>query len=326
LSLDNTEEIVYLQRCGIPLVVSLNCLYGRDGRKSQAHDWDKHLSGHGLNTVVRFDAHRLTIHDEENLLLTLRAVVKNQLHKDFLKYRSEQDQKRLNDRDQDSVALIEEAAWVLKQYTKTRSSLDRGNIKAAKLALLEEFSTELDKLFYGFATRALKIYGIAERHLPNQLTMKGRGVPRNRFQWMPSRLQAGVNGGATATVATVEAVTGFVTLGIPTALTALACYAIGKAHEVKTNPDGTTISISLNDAQILDMLEILIELIKKLRVMGRGTLPGNKDPNQLRPLVLSDDARTVLEQGLRDELIRYATTRPKSHRSLDESLYSTLKE
>ncbi len=322
---ERKEELVFLQRCGTPMIVSLNCLYGRGSNESHWQQWLEQLKDLGISTVVKFDAHRLTLVDEKNLLVLIQGVLQQQFHKDFIEYRIEQERCDLDDRDQKAVDIAKKCVVDLKRFRKVHHDVEAEEFDRIEKALAEEFEKELQDKIYDWIVRAVDCYQISKRHLPNDLTMAKQGQARGETSWIPTKTQTGVGGGAVATVAGMEALGGFITLGIPTALTVLACYTTGKIYEARTNPKGTSVVVELNDDQVVEFASILLNVVHEARLTGRGALPGPRDPVQTRPLRITNDSKVKLEPQLREALVQYAHSPTNSTPSLDSALISVLK-
>ena len=319
---DYLEEIDFLRTCGTPLVVSLNFLHSK---KSQPDQWRSQLKKLGVMNIVEFDAHVRTRKDEKNLFRSLEALSQSQLHKDFVEYWIDSRDRAAGEKDLRAIASIKKGILALSALSVQKTKLNRGNAKIAQKQAVEEFQDVLADCLWGSIVNVLACYEVQEKHIALKSEGKRQStIERSRHPWRPNWFKAGTTGGATATVAAIEVATGGLTLGIPTAITALLTYGGTQLAEVKMNPDGTAFTVTISDDQLIQLAGCMMEQAQRARVLGRGAFPSEKDPDQTVPFQVHPKSEVFAKAEIRKGVLAFARTRPKRSESFDDELMGIL--
>ena len=319
---DYLEEIDFLRTCGTPLVVSLNFLHSR---KSKPDQWRSQLRKLGVMNIVEFDAHVRTRKDEKNLFRSLEALSQSQLHKDFVEYWIDSRDRTAGEKDLRAIESIKKGILALSALSVQKSKLNRGNVKVAQKQAVEEFQVAMADCFWSSLVNVLACYEVQKKHI----ALKANGErqmtsERRRYPWHPNWFKIGTTGGATATVAMIEALTGYVTLGIPTAITALLTYGGTQLAEVKMNPEGTAFTVAISDDQLIQLAGCMMEQAQRARVLGRGAFPSDNDPQQTVPFQVNPKSEAFTKAQIREEVLVFARRHPKRSESFDDALKEIL--
>ena len=315
---DYLEEIDFLRTCGTPLVVSLNFLHSK---KSKPDKWRSQLKKLGVTNIVEFDAHVRTRKDEKNLFRSLEVLSQSQVHKDFVEYWIDSRERAAGEKDLRAIASIKEGILALSTLSIEKTKLNRGNAKVAQKQAVEEFQDALEVCFWNSLVNVLACYEVQEKHIALKTGGKRQATnERRRHPWRPNLFKIGTTGGATAAVATIEALTGGATLGIPTAITALVTYSGTQFAEVKMNPEGTAFTVSISDDQLIQLTGCIMEQAQRARVLGRGAFPNDNDPDQTVPFHVNPKSEAFTKSEIRQELFGFAKARPKRSESFDDTL------
>jgi len=319
---DYLEEIDFLRTCGTPLVVSLNRLYSKN---SKPDEWRSQLMKHGITNIVEFDAHVRTRTDERNLFRSLEALSQSQLHKDFIDYWINSLERVAREKDLRAIASIKIGILALSGLSVKKSNLNPGNVKLAKKQAVEEFQELLAICFRRSLVNVLACYEVQEKHIALKSDCERQSVDRHpQYTWLPNWFKAGTTGGVTATVATIEFLTGGVTLGIPTAITAFLAYGGTHLAEVQMNPEGTEFAVAISDDQLIQLAGCMMEQSQRARVLGRGAFPSANDPDQTIPFQIDPKSKVFATAQIREAVLTFAKTRPQRCESYDDELMEIL--
>jgi len=322
---DYLEEIDFLRTSGTPIIISLNFLHSS---KSKPAEWRKQLIKLRVTNIINFDAHKRTMRDERNLFVSLEALLESQLHKDFIEHWIDDRERISQERDLRVVESIKRAILAMSGLSVSKINLHSGNFKKAQKEATEEFAETLSACFWRSVVEVLGDYDVEEKHV--ELANGGkRGAATSRQEarsrWRPSLFKAGTSGGAAATVAAIEAMMGGVTLFIPTGLTFLLTYGGAQMAEVKKSPEGTALSLSISDEQLIQLIGCLVDQARRARTLGRGAFSNERDPNPVVPFQVEAKSDTVEKGEIRDSVLHFARTRPKRSETFDEDLLEVLR-
>lgn len=292
------DEINFLKACGVPLIVSMNFIHRAD---TKLDEWQKTIRGLGVSNIIQFDAHIRTWEDEQDLFKCIRPLLcdpaHKRLHQEFMDFWTElrkagSEEARIGAAEDIRQLLIN----VVRHKTKVgfvndanRSEKQHEARECFKKDVMEMVNNTFAKILnrFGFSFDDVKKH---QAHIEG-----GEGVlTMNFFDHSTLKYSAAI--ALAAATATIEAVFGFMTLGIPTIVAAAFGYFGASAWQMESEGSGTVITFKPTNAMLMLIASAMLSLARSLKSRGRA------DPHlidvQLDQSVIdkkSDLAKEILE-------------------------------
>lgn len=266
------DEINFLKACGVPLIVSMNFIHRAD---SNLAEWQKTIRGLGVSNIIQFDAHTRTWEDEQDLFKCIRPLLCDPLHKrlhqEFMDFWTEL---RKAGAEEARAGAAEDIRQLLVSVARLKTKVgfvSDANRSEKENEAKECFKQEVMKLVNETFAKVLNRFGFCFDDVKkHQASVEGgEGVlTMNFFDHSTLKYSAAV--ALAAATAAIEAIFGFMTLGIPTIVAAAFGYFGASAWQMESEGGGTEITFKPTNAMLMLIASAMLSLAKALKSRGRA--------------------------------------------------------
>lgn len=262
------DEIEFLQRCGIPLIITLNFV---NHKQAKVQAWQRYFQQIGIHTYTKFDAYTRQWKDEHTLFKKMESLAAETIHQDFLSswvdYRKDFVADATKHAAMDIATLIRDVA----KYRPTTYGVDRKSRSAKRSELKERF--EVDVI-------AMKDECI--KSILNRFHFKFNDIENDTDQVDDADTIAGMSlfdsswlkWGSAAAGATAGLVVDMMlvggTFGIPTLIGGVAGYCFATGYEYSSDRGSCKESINASKALLFLLAGMTISLVRALKTRGRA--------------------------------------------------------
>jgi len=278
------DEIEFLQRCGVPLIITLNFV---NHNQAKFEAWQRYFQKIGIHTYTNFDAHTRHWKDEHTLFKKMESLAAETIHQDFLsswvEYRKDFVAEATKHSAMDIAALIRDVA----KYRPTAYGVDRKSRSAKRAELKEQFEKEVidkkDKCIESILTR-FKFKSSDIENDTDQVDDANTIAGMSLFDSSWLKWGSAAAGAAAGSVVDIILVGG--TFGIPTLIGGVAGYCFATGYEYSSDKGSRKESINASKALLFLLAGMTISLVRALKTRGRaqpGLVDVRFDKNALDP-------------------------------------------
>jgi len=266
------DEINFLKSCGTPLIVSLNFVHRGDSR---VNEWENLVQSLGVSNILRFDAHTRTWEDEQDLFKSMRPLLRDprhqRLHREFMDFWSKLREASAQEAQAGAAEDIRQLLVAVARHATKIPFVNDQNRQVKQAEAEEKFKQDIMAMVDDCYSRMLARFGFSyddvKKHQPHVDGGEGN-LTMHFFDHSALKYSAAL---ALATAAiTTEALTGFLTLGIPT----IAAFAVGyfgaSAWQMETEGGGSVIAFKPTNAMLCLIASSSISLAKLVKSRGRA--------------------------------------------------------
>lgn len=266
------DEINFLKSCGVPLIVSMNFIHRKESRIAE---WQQVIRRQGVSNIIQFDAHTRTWEDEQDLFKCMRPLLcdpqHGKLHREFMDFWSKLREEASHEARMGAAEDIRQLLVnVARQKTKV-SFVNDGNRHDKQTEAQERFKNEIMTLVNAAFAKILDRFGFSFEDVKKRQSHVdgGEGVLTMNF-FDHSKLKYSAAIALAAATLAVEAMFGFITCFIPTAIAAAFGYFGASAWQMESEGGGTEITFKPTNAMLMLIASATLSLAKELKSRGRA--------------------------------------------------------
>ncbi|TWT80651.1 GTP-binding protein Der [Planctomycetes bacterium CA13] len=262
------DEIEFLQRCGIPLIITLNFV---NHKQAKVDAWQDYFQQIGIHTYTKFDAHTRRWKDEHTLFKKMESLAAETLHQDFLSswvdYRKDFVAEATKYSATDIASLIRDVA----KHRPTAYGVDRKTRSAKRAELKEQFEIDVIEMKDECIKTILKRFHFEFNDIENDTDQVDdadtiTGMSLFDSSWL--KWGAAAAGAAAGLAVDMMLVGG--TFGIPTLIGGVAGYCLATGYEYKSDKGSCKESINASKALLFLLAGMTISLVRALKTRGRA--------------------------------------------------------
>lgn len=262
------DEIEFLQRCGKPLIITLNFV---NHKQANVDAWQKYFQQIGIHTYTQFDAHTRHWKDEHALFKKMESLAADQLHQDFLSswvdFRKDSVAEAIACSASDIAGLIRNVA----KHRPTAYGVDRKNRSTKRAELKKQFQNDVIEMKDVCINSILERFHFKFDDIENDTddvahTDTIAGMSLFDGSW----LKWGAAAAWAATGLAIDMMLVGGTFGIPTIIGGVAGYLSATGYEYKSDKGSCKESIGASKDLLFLLAGMTISLVRALKTRGRA--------------------------------------------------------
>ncbi len=262
------DEIEFLQRSGVPLIITLNFV---NHEQAKVDEWKDYFRQIGIHTYTKFDAHTRRWKDEHTLFKKMEGIVSETLHQEFLsswvEYRKDFVATATNNSASDIARLIRDVA----KHRPTAFGVDRKTRNAKRSALKVQFENKVIEMKDKCIETILERFDFKFNDIENDTDeVDGADTITGMSLFDGSWLKWGAAAAGTAAGLAIDMMLVGGTFGIPTLIGGVAGYCLATGYEYKSDKGSCKESINANKALLFLLAGMTISLVRALKTRGRA--------------------------------------------------------
>ena len=262
------DEIEFLQRCGIPLIITLNFV---NHKHAKLDAWKEYLRQIGIHTYTVFDAHTRRWKDEHALFKKMESLADETLHQDFLSSWVDYRKDEVSEATGYSASAIANLIRYVANHRPTVYGVDRKTRHAKQVELKERFKNDVIDKKDACIDDILERFRFKFQDIDNDTDDVNETDSIARISLFDtSWLKWGTAAAGAATGLVIDMMLGGATLGIPTLIGGVAGYLSATGYEYTSDKGSCKESIGASKGLLFLLAGMTIILVRALKTRGRA--------------------------------------------------------